>query len=440
MGINGALSPLTFAAVALIHGPAAARTFYVDDVGNDANDGLTARRAWATLQHAVDTMGHGDTTIVLPGVYAGCRIERSGEAGRPKTLRAVPPWGAVVATAGPNNQHGSNIEVEMFDGVVQHWVIDGFDIPGAVRSGVDLRGTRDITVQNCHVHDSGRTGIFTAFSDFVVIQGNESESNGEHGVYTSNSGDFPVVRGNLLHHNQSAGVHMNGDRNFTPGDGLISFAAVEANVIWENGVAGASAINCDGVSDSVIRNNLLFSNHASGISLYAIDGSEGSSRNKVYNNTIVMAEGSRWVINIPASPDGIANPRCNRIVNNILYTPRLDRGSILIYPGGAEDPCFHSDHNVVVNRFSRDGGETIISLAAWQRATGQDRHSFVVAPEALFVDPASDDYRLRLGSPAMNRGAFLGLAVPDDLDGTPRPVGGAVDIGAHEVDTSGAPD
>ncbi|KYF63203.1 hypothetical protein BE11_40645 [Sorangium cellulosum] len=81
------------------------------------------------------------------------------------------------------------------------------------------------------------------------------------------------------------------------------------------------------------------SNHASGISLYAIDGSEGSSRNKVYNNTIVMAEGSRWVINIPASPDGIANPRCNRIVNNILYTPRLDRGSILIHPGGAEDPC-----------------------------------------------------------------------------------------------------
>ncbi|KYF85712.1 hypothetical protein BE20_14820 [Sorangium cellulosum] len=343
----------------------------------------------------------------------------------------------MVNAPGPINRHGSNIEVEDYDDVVVHdWVIDGFELASAPRSGVDVRVTRDITVQNCHVHDSGRTGIFTAFSDHVVIQHNESEFNGEHGVYTSNSGDFPVVRGNLLHHNRSAGVHMNGDRNFTPGDGLISFAEVEGNIIWENGLGGASAINCDGVSDSVIRYNVLYENHASGISLFAIDGSEGSSRNKVYNNTIVMAEGSRWVVNIPESPEGISNPRCNTIVNNILYTPRLDRGSILIYEGGAEDPCFYSDYNVVVDRFSRDNGETIINLATWRRTTGQDRHSILAAPWALFVDPASDDYRLRGGSPAIDRGLFLWDALPDALEGTPPPIGATYDIGAYEADTS----
>ncbi|XYH99361.1 right-handed parallel beta-helix repeat-containing protein [Sorangium sp. So ce1128] len=363
---------------------------------------MTPETAWATLQHAVDTIGPGDTALVLEGHYKGCRIESSGEAGQPKTLRAEPPWGAVVLEPGPNNRHDSNIEVETFDGVVEHWVIDGFEIVDGPRSGVDVRVTRDITVQRCHVYNSGRTGIFTAFSDDVIVQYNESELNGEHGVYISNSGDFPVVRGNLLHDNFAAGVHMNGDRTITPGDGLISFATVEANVIWENGVGGASAINCDGVSDSTIRNNLLYRNHASGLSLYAIDGSEGSSRNEVYNNIIVMAEDSRWVVNIPESPAGISNPRCNKIVNNVLYTPRLDRGSILIYAGGAEDPCFKSDYNVVVDRFSRDNGATIISLASWRRATGQDRHSLLAPSGMLFVDPASDDHRLHAGPRAMD--------------------------------------
>jgi hypothetical protein len=430
---------LTFIAAALIHGPAAATTFYVDDTGDDENDGLTTGTAWETLQYAVDhiDLQPGDTIIVLPGVYEGLRIERSGEAGRPITLRAEPPGGALVIAPGPFNEHDGNIEVESFDAVVQHWVIDGFQVALARRHGIDVRVTRDVTVQNCDVHHNAETGIFTAFSDFVTVQGNESGFNGEHGVYISNSGDFPVVRGNLLHDNFVAGVHMNGDRNIQPGDGLISYATVEDNVIWGNGRGGASAINCDGVSDSIIRNNLLYDNLASGISLYAIDGSEGSSRNGVYNNTIVMAEGSRWVVNIPASVDGISNPTCNKIVNNVLYTPRLNRGSILIYPGGAKDPCFRSDYNVVVDRFSNDNGETIISLAEWQRTTRQDRHSFIATPSEPFVDPAGDDYHLRRRSPAIDRGLFLGRAVPYDLDGNPRPIGRAYDIGAYEADRKG---
>ncbi|XXT20942.1 hypothetical protein WME94_05150 [Sorangium sp. So ce429] len=91
-------------------------------------------------------------------------------------------------------------------------------------------------------------------------------------------------------------------------------------------------------------------------------------------------------------------------------------GSILIYAGGAEDPCFKSDYNVVVDRFSRDNGATIISLARWRRATGQDRHSLLAPPGIPFVDLASDDSRLHVGALAMDLGLFLESAVPDDLD------------------------
>jgi hypothetical protein len=52
------------------------------------------------------------------------------------------------------------------------------------------------------------------------------------------------------------------------GDGIISGALVEANTIYGNGLGSGSGINCDGVQSSVFRNNLLYNNHASGISLY----------------------------------------------------------------------------------------------------------------------------------------------------------------------------
>ncbi|WP_437913761.1 right-handed parallel beta-helix repeat-containing protein [Sorangium sp. So ce302] len=424
---------LTLTTALLAQRGALAATYYVDcDIGDDDGEG-DADDPWQTLQFAVDNINNGDTIIVRPGFCEGCRIGESGApgAGR-KTLRAEP--GVTIDVPGPENRHESNIEVELFDSTVSHWIIEGFELTGAPRSGVDLRGTSDITVRYCYVHNNGRTGIFTAFSDDAVIEYNESAFNGEHGVYTSNSGDRPQIRGNLFHHNAAAGVHMNGDRRFRPGDGVITGATVEQNKIWENGTLGASAINCDGVSDSMFRNNLLYENHASGISLYAIDGSQGSSRNQVYNNTIVMAGGSRWVINIPRSRGGISDPVGNKIKNNILYTPRADRGSILIYRPTIAG--FESDYNVVVNRFSTNGGSSIINLSSWQ-SLGYDRNSLIASPTNLFVDPddpIEPDFHLRPGSMAIDRGTTVPVLI--DLEGVPRPQGPRWDIGAYEFVSS----
>jgi hypothetical protein len=156
------------------------------------------------------------------------------------------------------------------------------------------------------VHGSALTDIFTAFSNDILIQGNESDHNGEHGIYQSNSSTHPTIRGNLSYHNASAGIHMNGDISEQPGNGLVLYATVESNVIWENGARGGLGINCDGVDDSIFRNNLLY--------------------NKVYNNTIVMAPNSRFIINIPNDGGGKAPPAGNVIENNILYTPDSFQG------------------------------------------------------------------------------------------------------------------
>ncbi|MEK6301172.1 MAG: right-handed parallel beta-helix repeat-containing protein [Acidobacteriota bacterium] len=422
---------MSVAAGVVLAASAAANTYFVANSGLDTNAGSQAA-PWLTIQHAVTTIVPGDTIMVQPGTYAGCRIGKSGTAGAVCTLKASTPGTVLINSLSPANRHQSLIEVENFDATVRYWVIDGFECSGAQRYGIDLRDTDFITVQNCVVHNSTVTGIFLAFGYHPLIQNNESYMNGEHGIYQSNSGDFPTIRGNKLHHNFSAGLHMNGDRNFIPGDGIISFALVEKNMVWENGAppGGASGINCDGVSDSVIRNNLLYNNHASGISFYGIDGAEGSSRNKVYNNTIVMAGDGRWCINIPPAAEGQPDPVGNEVRNNILYTPHTFRGSVSTY--GDAVAGFSCDYNVVVNRFSTDDGGSNMSLTAW-RLLGYDQHSIIATPAQLFTNPALNDYTLKAGSPAIDIGLALGSSVPDDIRGLARPQRLGYDIGCYEA-------
>jgi hypothetical protein len=225
---------------------------------------------------------------------------------------------------------------------------------------------------------------------------------------------------------------MNGDNTETPPNGkktgLVQFATVEGNTIWNNGLSGGSGINCDGVDESVISNNLLYNNHASGISLYAIDGAHGSSNNEVYNNTIVMAPNSRFVINIPNDGGGKKPPINNVVKNNILYTPDAGHGSVLIYK--TKPTGFHSDFNIVVNVFSLNNDTSTLSLAKWQ-SHGYDVHSLIATPAELFVDPANNNYQLKPGSPAIDAGTTL-TAVPNDIAKVPRPQGAGYDIGAYE--------
>ncbi|MGH7596920.1 MAG: choice-of-anchor Q domain-containing protein, partial [bacterium] len=91
---------------------------------------------------------------------------------------------------------------------------------------------------------------------------------------------------------------------------------------------------------------------------------------------------------------------------------------------------------IIVDRFSIDGGNSMISLTAW-KALGHDAHSFIATPAQLFVNPAAQDYRLKAGSPAIDVGITLN-DVLKDLTGLSRPVGRAFDIGAYEYNPATA--
>jgi hypothetical protein len=302
------------------------------------------------------------------------------------------------------------------------WIrIEGFAVTHAARAGISAIDCDHVTVRGNHVDQNGKWGVFSAFCDDLVVEGNElSRSGTQHGVYASNSADRPVIRGNYIWGNAMCGVHLNGDIS-QGGDGVISGAVIENNLIRDNGRLGGSAINGDGIANAVIRNNVLDGNHASGISLYQIDGGAPSTGNQVINNTVRMASDARWALNIQnGSTD-------NTVRNNILLDANPSNGAIDVCSGCMTGML--SDHNAVVGRFSIDG--SVMDLAGWRSQTGNDIASFAATDSDLFADAAAGNLALRTGAPAIDTGEPTGA--PDvDIAGTSRPQGAAIDIGAYE--------
>jgi hypothetical protein len=392
-------------------------TYYVDPTGSDSTGNGSVLHPWGSIVYAATQVSAGDTVLINPGIYSGgVYVNTGGTPAEPVTFQAN---GTGVVIEGSGGERDA-FYIENADYVL----VDGLTIRHATRAGLRISVSDHVTVRNCTLADNGNWGLFTDFSDYTTVENCESYGAvNEHGIYISNSSDYPTIRHNRLHHNRGCGLHMNGDFRMG-GDGIISYGMVEGNIIYENGLGGGSGINMDGVTHTLVRNNLLYANHAGGITLYQIDGGSGSHDNQVLNNTVVMASDGRWAINIPNTVD-----TNNQIFNNIAYTAHSWRGSISI--ASPTLTGFVSDYNVVMDRFSTDDGDTRISLAAWQ-ALGHDAHSIIATPAQLFVNPANANYHLASNSPAVDHGLLL-LQVPADLEGNPRPGGAAYDIGAYEL-------
>ena len=408
----------TLIALAMMTPTAWAATYHVapPPAGSDANPG-TEPDPWATLQHAADNVSAGDTVRVHAGDYVGMHMTTPGTAAMPITFLAEP--GETVRITADNGTTPDGINLEG----ASYIVVEGFQIDGRGRAGIRAVLCEHVTLRGNRLDANDRWGIFTGFCDDLLIEGNmTSNSMIEHGIYVSNSGDRPIIRGNIIFDNNANGIHMNGDIS-QGGDGVISDAVVEDNIIFGNGVAGGSGINGDGVQDSIFRNNLIYDTHASGISLYRIDGGAPSHNNQVLNNTVLVASDGRWGLNVQDRSTG------NTVKNNIFYSRHGFRGAMSICQACLSGLV--SNHNVLEDRMTTDDGDTTMTLAEWRTATGQDTDSVAVSDiDSLFVDSAAGDFHL-VDGPAVDMGETLAL-VPDDLDGIARPVGPAYDAGCYE--------
>ncbi|MGO8994634.1 MAG: right-handed parallel beta-helix repeat-containing protein [Polyangiaceae bacterium] len=421
--------PSAFASQAGAPGPASVRkpptptgsAYYVSPAG-----GGTACSLAAPCREISDALEHvrgGDVVFVADGTYRAFSVGGfRGTADAPLVIYAQ----GKAANVAPGDEDSIVVENSFYV------TLDGLNASGAGRAGATVLCSNHVTIRNGRYTSNRRWGIFSGFADDITIDHNETAGSGrEHGIYVSNSADRPIIRGNLAHDNANGGIQINADGSTLPDakcawlraggtvDGVCTGAVIEDNVIYGNGVRGGAAINLDGVQASIVRNNLLFENHASGIANFKENGTEGPKGMEILGNTVVQAKGARNALLFLA----VAGP--NRARDNILYHPDANKAGLEV-GSAAEASILDSDYNVI-DRFNF--GETIVSLHDFQSTYKKEAHSISGAtPAQLFLDPAGKAYALAPGSPGIGRGVFDPHA-PTDLLGRSRPADG-VDIGA----------
>jgi PKD repeat protein len=423
--------------------PPPLRTFYVSTTGSDSNPGSNSS-PWRTLQYAANFVQAGDLVVVRSGTYLGFQITSDGTAAHPIAFKADPgvlvngKHSATSAFAGAINLEGAD-----------YIIVDGFQVTlatyGETRANIRSVVNTGVIIRNNVIDNASWWGILTGGSENLLVENNRiTNTQVQHGIYIANSADNPIVRGNYVTNSRGAGIQINADKDL-PGDGIISNALVERNILLNNCRGESSSINLNGVEDSRIINNLIASQYRNGIAMYQDNQTAGTKRNLVANNTIV---GSAWY-GISISGAGSTN---NRILNNILFSQSWAsnfRGGL-----GVENITgLQSDYNILMGRVNRDPSNTenpSESPTQW-RARGFDTNSLFLeeqygtpsaALDALFVNPPSwplytpetGDYHLKAGSPAID--SALALAeVLVDLEGRVR--GTTPDIGAYELGGSG---
>jgi parallel beta-helix repeat protein len=410
----------------LLAGPArtAGAVYYVSPAGSDSAAGTQAA-PFRQIRRAVQVAAAGDTILVADGDYLGFDMwPKHGQAGAPITIRAL----GTAARVWPTSDRPDNRDTIL----VMHssWiVIDGLRSFQANRAAVRVSQSQRITIRNGVFGNNGVWGIFTDFSDDLLIERNECYGSvKEHGIYVSNSGDRPVVRDNYVHDNHASGIQLNADAT-VGGDGIITGALVENNVIHGNGLGGGAAINLDGIQDSVIRNNLIFNNLATGIANYRINGAAGPKGMQILHNTIDQPADGRWALMFSSTTGH------NLARNNILIHRGSWRGGILF--GGWVDVANTDSRFNILDRVTPDNGGSSIPLSQWQ-GQGYEAGSFSATPASLWVNPTGGDYHLLSTAPAVDRGESL-ASVTRDLEGNVRPSGAAWDIGCYERASSAPP-
>ena len=396
----------------------AGQTYWVSPSGNDVQPG-TQGMPFRQIRKALSKVQPGDLVLVADGTYLGFDVDTLVASGAAPIIVQAQGSNAVIL---PTTDRSDNRDT-IFILDSSYVVIDGLRSFNANRAALRIEGGDHVTVRNCVFGNNATWGILTGHSPDLLIEHNKCYGSvAQHGIYVANSADRPVVRGNRCYHNYQCGIQLNADVNTPPGDGIITGALIENNVVYDNGAGGGGALNLDGVQDSVIRNNLVFTNHASGIILFQIDGAEGPRGNWIYHNTIDQAADGRWALGLKQTTG------TNYVRNNVLYNRHSFRGGLQF--GNATDAAnTDTDYNVV-NYITTDDGNTRLSLAQWQ-AMGHDGHSRTGAASTLFVDANGGNYLLSTNSTALDVAQPLPGGATD-LDGLPRPFGAAPDIGCYE--------
>ncbi|MCC6766359.1 MAG: right-handed parallel beta-helix repeat-containing protein [Deltaproteobacteria bacterium] len=306
-------------------------------------------------------------------------------------------------------------------------VIDGneiWDCEPATSEALTLNGNVDgFVVSDNFVHDVDNIGI-----DCI---GGETDIQPDPAKVCRNG----VIRGNRVARARSsygggfaAGIYVDGGRDVVIENNLVTECDVGMEIGAENGGTVTSGI--------VVRNNVIHGNDKAGLGFggyAAYTGRVADCRftgNTLYkNDTLGAGFGELW----------IQYAEDNVVRSNVVYATGQNKLVVSEYGNVntvLDDNVWWTDAGPAAARFSWNATE-YVGFAAYRAGTGQDAGSLFADP--LLAAPASGDFHLGAGSPAIDAGdpSYVPAVGETDLDGAARKNGPRVDCGADEATTCG---
>ncbi|MFB3906510.1 MAG: choice-of-anchor Q domain-containing protein [Acidobacteriota bacterium] len=213
---------------------------------------------------------------------------------------------------------------------------------------------------------------------------------------------------------------------------------VYSNRIVEDSTATLTSqqggIHPDLNSQCDIYNNFLRDGNAVALKLAGSGG-------KVYNNVIINAgrgytPSDKEGTGIHVWSSGSGAPYV--VVNNTIVNP-MSYGVYFAYPTQSGNRI---QNNVIVNpgAYNSLGDQAYISIVGSASAQVGNNYKTLNLANLLFTNPAGEDYSLRTGSPAIDKGVDLtSVGITSDRVGTPRPIGPTFDVGAYEFKPTASP-
>jgi photosystem II stability/assembly factor-like uncharacterized protein len=394
--------PLLFFLLAFAS-PLCATDYFVATNGNDnANNGLTAARPFRNIARAVTAALPGDTVTVAAGTYnetVSIPALRSGTVLAPITYRSVTRGAARI--------------VGQFRILASNITISGFDIANPNQSGIIVSSDR-VRILNNDIHNCSGHGISAVSFDYLTIEGNRLFRNGQQNSSQASGislyqpvaadqapGFHIIVRGNESFENDSVVQTQGGGTNFRVGIGIH---LDDFRNTLEGSLAGVYR------PATLIENNLLYGNVGRAL-VISLSDNITVRHNTAYNNLPLRNTITTLGDFSCSDTDGV------RWVNNILVTRAPSLNAIF----DARNTNSTWDYNVIW------GGS--LSIAA-DSTTVLGSHNYLLDPR--LTAPDTNNFRPGPGSIAIDNGGSA-FAAPTDFEGTARPIGSGVDIGAFET-------
>lgn len=354
--------------------PIEAATFYVATNGNDVNPGTPAL-PFRTMYKAGSAMRAGDVVVLRGGTYQEAIVNNFPSGISWDLPTRVTAYAGEQVTLQPSS---ADSRVVYFSRGASYISVEGLILDGsnvgydAVK--IDL-SSHHIRFQNCEIKNARNQGVLINDASFVEFIRCSIHDNGltdfTHGLYLNGADN--LVDGCRIYSNGGWGVHAYGSTS--------TRNVIRNNMIYNNAKAGARGpgIGLYTGSGQKAYNNLIWGNQE-GIAV-----GEGATNSKVHNNSIY--KNARYGVLIdPLSSSA-------EVLNNIVFA---NAAGIL------------------------------------NQGTGSILQNNLTDTDPKFTDPAAADFRLLNGSPAIDAGISSDI-VASDFQGTKRPQGTALDIGAFEI-------